>query len=78
MPRKDLNALEAGHRKHRWSPAQDRIDMRAALRAIPPNLFGAIIAAAQDNTPHGETMRQTILAENEARYRQWLRNNPNP
>ena len=52
--------------------------MRAALRAIPPNLFGAIIAAAQDNTPHGETMRQTILAENAARYRQWLRNNPNP
>lgn len=75
MPRKDINALEAGHRRKPWSPAQDRFDMRAALRAIPDNLFAAIISAVQENTPHSEAMRQTILTENEARYRRYLRSN---
>lgn len=75
MPRKDINALEAGHRRKPWSPAQDRFDMRAALRATPDNLFAALHTAMADNTPHAQDMRKIIAAEQKARYRRYLRSN---
>lgn len=75
MSRKNILALEAGHRRKAWSAAQDRFDMRAALRAVPPNLFAAIVSALEGGTPHALDMRATIDAEQDARYAAWLRTN---